>query len=116
MINVAHELNTNNRHLEFWHWWAESKKYRWKIADLALKSFRLNYKSSNFSKEPFRKAEKKPEETLRDMETINYPYTGNETEHFEHSVHVELSKWHKRENVKLIESLNKALPSNCDCT
>ena len=60
------------------------------------------------------KGRKKPEETLRDMETINYPYTGNETEHFEHSVHVELSKWHKRENVKLIESLNKALLSNCD--
>jgi hypothetical protein len=48
------------------------------------------------------------------METINYPYTGNETEHFERSVHVELSKWHKRENVKLIESLKKTLLSNCD--
>ena len=38
------------------------------------------------------KGRKKPEDTLRDMETINYPYTGNETEHFERSVHVELSK------------------------
>ena len=38
------------------------------------------------------KGREKTEETLRDMETINYPYTGNETEHFEHSVHVELSK------------------------
>ena len=38
------------------------------------------------------KGREKTEEKLRDMETINYPYTGNETEHFEHSVHVELSK------------------------
>jgi hypothetical protein len=30
------------------------------------------------------KGREKTEEKLRDMETINYPYTGNETEHFEH--------------------------------
>jgi hypothetical protein len=54
-IYTWHELmtakqNINNRHLECWHWQEESKKNRWKIADLALKSFRLIYKSSNFYK------------------------------------------------------------------
>ena len=56
LTNYTHELmtakqNTDNRHLK--HFTLEESKYKWKsekLLTLALKSFWLIYKSSNFSK------------------------------------------------------------------
>ena len=62
LTNYTHELmtakqNTDNRHLKFWHWKkvrsTSEKVKKWKsekLLTLALKSFWLIYKSSNFSK------------------------------------------------------------------
>jgi hypothetical protein len=62
ITNYTHELmtakqNTDNRHLKFWHWKkvrsTSEKVKKWqseKMLTLALKSFWLIYKSSNFSK------------------------------------------------------------------